>query len=330
MYIAFKKENRKSGYVLRESCTIDDQLTYRDLLDLGTEPSRFIKYTGGNAFYFDEAIEDALCEIGLDYDPDEMEDLFWPWIRPDIKRAIETFKNRSSKNNHKQLTDSQKSQIKVSVHWFDKRRIHYLKFKGMDQGSVENMPIVLFKNLIDKSRDEIEQYFRRQEFSLQITELKSYVYTIFDLQSFFAGFMAKTMPHALDQEKVDSCFLKEVCRLNLEIFHKKVFLHEYLIRYVILFFDHTYADTSLLDEFAKDFMHRKRHFRPKPANKVSVANACKIFSIMPHLITTITKKSLTKLYREMARKLHPDKGGSNEDFVKLNNAYETLLEKIKK
>lgn len=327
MYIAFKRKNHKPVYLLRESCTIDGQLTFRNLFDLGADPSLFITYAGGNAFYFDEKIEDALSELGVDYDPDELEDLFWPWIRPDIKRAIDTFRNRS-KNSYKKLTVSQKNHIAQSVHYFDKRRTHYLKFGGMDQGSVENMPVVLFKDLINKSRDEIEQNFRRQEFSLKIHELKSYVYTVFDLQSFFAGFMAKTMPHALDQEKVDSYFLKEICRLNLEMFNKKDVLHGYLIRYAIMFFDHTYADTTLLDEFAKDFMFR-RNFTPRPQNKVSVSNACKLFDLAPNELKTMTKKLLTKRYRRMARKHHPDKGGSNEEFVKLNNAYETLLGRIK-
>lgn len=329
MYIAFKKNRGQVRFIIRESCTIDDQLTFRDLFDLGPDPSLFIKYAGGNSFYFDENMEEAISESSSDYDPDKLEDLFWPWVRPDIRRAIETFKNRSSKSTCKKLTDQEKDRIAFCIHGFDKRRTHYLKFENMDQGPVENMPAVLFKDLVHKSRDEIEQHFLRQEFSLKAHELKSYVYTIFDLQSFFSGFMAKKMPHALDQEKVDAYFLKEICRLNKEFFNKTTHLDDYFLRYVIMFFDHHYSDTTLLDDFARDFMSRHRFSTPRPKKSITTRKACKIFNISQKKLGTITKKSLIKLYRRLARQVHPDTGGSHDKFVELNNAYESLLEKIK-
>ena len=42
----------------------------------------------------------------------------------------------------------------------------------------------------------------------------------------------------------------------------------------------------------------------------------------------MTKENLTKLYRRLARQVHPDTGGSDEKFIELNNAYQSLLEKI--
>ena len=92
MYIAFKKINGQPQYFLRESCIIKGKLTFRDIYSLGKNPSLFIKYAGGNAFYFDETIEEAILQSNATYDSDELEDLFWPWIRPDIKRAIDTFR----------------------------------------------------------------------------------------------------------------------------------------------------------------------------------------------------------------------------------------------
>lgn len=315
--------------MLRESCAIDDQLTFRDLFDLGPDPSVFIKYAGGNGFYFDETMEEAISEAGDGFDADELEDLFWPWIKPDIRRAVETFRNRSSKSVRKKLTDREKDQISACVHNFDKRRTHYLKFGNMDQGPVENMSAVLFKDHVHQSRDEIEQSFLKQEFTLKARELKSYVYTVFNLQRFFDGFMAKKMPHALDQEKVDEYFLEEICRLNTELFNNNTRLDEYMRRYVIMFFDHPYAGTTLLDDFARDFMSRHRVFTPRPEKSITTRNACKIFNITKTALATMTQKHLTKLYRGLARQVHPDTGGSHEKFVELNNAYETLLQKIK-
>jgi len=328
MYIAFKRNKGLPQYILRESCVINDKLTFRDLFDLGSDPSMFIKYPGGNGFYFDEKMEDAIYESGVEYDSDKLEHLFWPWIRPDIKRAVDTFRNRSYRDVHKKLTQKEKNHIRTHVHYFDKRRTHYLRFANMNQGAVENMSAVLFRNLVHQSRDEIEQHFLKQEFSLKAHELKSYVYTVFDLQKFFSGFMAKEMPHVLDVEKVDAYFIKEICRLNKELFNKESYLTEYMIRYVIMFFDHHYANTTLLDDFARDFMFRHRFFKPRPQKPVTTDKACRIFCISEKELGTMTKEKLSRLYRRLARQVHPDTGGSSEKFVELNNAYQSLLEKL--
>lgn len=329
MYIAAHKVKGRHKYTIRESCTIDEQLTFRELFDLGSDPTAFIKYCGTNAFYFDEKLEDSLNRQIKDYSSDELEDIFWPWIRPDVRHAVETFRGRGSKSGFKRLNKKEKKKILASVHSFDKRRAHYLKFGSMDQGAIENMPAVLFKDHVNKSRDELEQYFLRQEQRLKVRELKSYVYTVFDLQRFFQGFMAKTMPHALNQDKVDDYFGRELCRLNKELFDETEKPHPYMIRYIIMFFDHLYADTTLLDDFANAFMSRRRQFRPpKPRNPVSVKNALAIFGLNSEKIKTMDKKELTRLYRKKARNVHPDTGGSNEKFVELNNAFESLLERI--
>lgn len=328
MYLAFVKNKGQSQYFLRQSCTIDHQLTFKNLFNLGSDPSIFIKYAGGNAFYFDETLEDAISKTGIEVDSDELEDLLWPWIRPDIRRAVDTFRNRFQKK-YKKLTDTEKTQIRECVPSFDKRRAHYLKFGNMDQGPVENMPVTLFKNLIHQSRDEIEHRFIKQEFVLKEHELKTYVFTVFNLHSFFSSFLAKRMPHALDQEKVDTYFIKEVCRLNSALFNSDTHLDDHMIRYLIMFFDHAYADTTLLDDFANAYMNRNRSFKPRPQKSITTQNACNIFCITKKELPTLTKKRLTKLYRGLARKVHPDTGGSHENFVKLNNAYQTLLEKVR-
>jgi hypothetical protein len=191
------------------------------------------------------------------------------------------------------------------------------------------MPAALFLNHAHKSRDEIEQQFFRQEAStLKPRELKSYVYAVFDLQRFFQGMLAKKMPQALDQDRVDEYFLTEICRINEAVYMRDKVLDHHLVRYLIMFFDHPYADSTLLDDLAKDFMNRHRVFTPRPANSLTLENACKLFHISGEELKTMTRKHLTRIYRKLARQVHPDTGGSHEKFVNLNKAYETLLEKI--
>lgn len=328
MYLAYEKNRGRPHFFLRESLTLDNELTFRDLYDLGPDPSSVIVYPGGNAFYFDEKLEDALSASGAVYNSDELEEIFRPWLKPDIRQAVETFMNRSCRSTRKKLTKSQQQEILRSVPDFDKRRAHYLRFGNMDQGPVENMPAVLFLEHAHKSRDEIEQQFFRQESCLKARELKSYVYVVFDLQRFFQGMLAKKMPQALDQDRVDEYFLSEICRINKTLHHQDKILDPHMIKYLIMFFDHAYADTTLLDDLAKDFMNRHRDFTPRPVKSVSVENACKIFHISREELTAMTRKHLTRRYRKLARQVHPDTGGSHEKFVELNNAYETLLEKV--
>jgi curved DNA-binding protein CbpA len=40
------------------------------------------------------------------------------------------------------------------------------------------------------------------------------------------------------------------------------------------------------------------------------------------------KQTLTRKFRKLARKHHPDRGGSHDRFVELSEAYQTLLAKI--
>jgi len=76
-------------------------------------------------------------------------------------------------------------------------------------------------------------------------------------------------------------------------------------------------------------MNRHRRFKPRSQKRIPADQALKIFKLNKNELKAMTKRNLTKLYRKLARKVHPDTGGSNEKFVELNDAYETLLEELK-
>ncbi len=327
MYMALVKIKKKFTYILRESIPSGKKWVHCDLFDLGPSPGAWINYPGGNAWYVDENLEAILAKGSQNFNPDALEELFWPWVRPGIRQAVEFFRNRDRSPEKTRLTKAQKDLI-VRLTPFDKRRAHFLKFGNMDQGPLPNMPAVLFKELLEKSRDEIEQGFMAQEKNLGAQELKSYVYTVFDLHSFFQGFMAKLMPHALDQNKVETFFLKEICRVNKHLFGLTSHLDGYMIRYVIMFFDNTYADTLLLEEMERAFRFRRRSYNQPPPKNVSVPRARNLFKITKEEFKKLTKRKLTQIYRKLAREHHPDRGGSHDKFVEINNAYQALLEKI--
>ncbi|MBU0970887.1 MAG: J domain-containing protein [Proteobacteria bacterium] len=329
MYLALVKTRKKVTYILRQSLISKGKPIHCDLFDLGPSPGAWIDYPGGNAWHLDHRLETMVSRTCQNFDSDELERLFRPWIRPDIRRAVEAFWNRSGSQAPPRLTEVQKQTLARTTHAFDKRRAHFLKFGNMDQGPLPNMPAALFKNLQQKSRDEIEQGFMAREKTLKAKDLKSYVYTIFNLHSFFQGFMAKQMPHAMDQNKVDACFLKEICRTNKSLFGLTSHLDPYLIRYVIMFFDNDYADTVLLEEMERAFRFRRRSFTSPRPKAFSGSKARSLFNLSKEELTHLNKRTLTKIYRRLARAHHPDRGGSHDRFVEINEAYQILLERIR-
>ena len=161
--------------------------------------------------------------------------------------------------------------------------------------------------------------------------MKTYAYVIFDLQRFFSETCARKMPQGLDQNKVDEHFLEEICHLNADPSfwageNIGSTLHEYLIRYVVMFFDNDYGPDASLQDFIKEFVNARR-FRSAPARKktVSFDEASTLFGVKKETLRTMTKRGLTRLYRRMAQKLHPDKGGEHEKFIQLTEAYQDLL-----
>ncbi len=207
MYLALRRDKSGLCYVLRQSYEKDGQFLSRDLCDIGPDPSQHIIYPGGNSFYIDPAIIEKLSQSNTRVSPDDLEDLFWPFVDTDIKNATSHFRKKSRKSTFKRLSKTEKIEIQKRVHSFDKRRAHFLRFGAMDQGPVENMPAALFKKLARQS--------------LQVLNITR-------------------------------------------------------------------------DEFK-----------------------------------TMSDKKLTRKYRKLAARSHPDTGGSHQEFIRLNDAYESLMQKMK-
>ncbi|MBU4288156.1 MAG: J domain-containing protein [Proteobacteria bacterium] len=329
MYLAQKIIKKKIHYIIRESYWDGKYFRSRDLFDLGADPAKYIIYPGGNAYYIDEKVENRLNSLGVEPGFDELDNIFWRFLKPEIKYVLEMFSRRAGRTKRK--TSVKEKGGNAQLHLFDKRRIHFLKFGNMDQGRIGRISPKLFQVLLNKSRDEIEQYFLESEGILDPSELKSYVYVIFDLQRFSSKLTAKTMPQALDQKKVDEHFIEEVCRLNKDRsfwagMTIRPGLNEYLIRYIIIFFDNEYGQSYFLHDYIKNFIDSKRFYAPH-SNKSSVTldEAITIFGIKKDKLKKMSRRGLTALYRHMAKKHHPDKGGEHDKFIKLTEAYQELL-----
>jgi hypothetical protein len=247
VYLAKTPLYGRPRYILRESFQKDGVSRCRDLFDLGLDPSAFIIYPGGNAYYIDEIIETRLEQLGVEMHEDELDDIFWPFVKPVIRRAVESFRYRGQNNrNRSPLDAADKKKIHLRTHIFDKRRVHFLRSGRSDQRGLGRMPATLLRWLQNRSRDEIEQRFMRLEKVLRPDELKTYVYIIFNLKRFFSTILAERAPELLDPEEMDAYFIEEICRLNRssgfwgDLDHGG-HLHEYLTRYVTIYFDFEFS-----------------------------------------------------------------------------------------
>ncbi len=331
MYLARTPVNNRFRYVLRESVQKDGIYHHRDLFDLGSNPSEFIVYPGGNAYYIDEAVEERLDQLGVETQKDELDDLFWPYVKPRIRGAVDSFRHRGRIHRGQNSLDAvEKKKIHLRTHVFDKRRAHFLKSGRSDQRGLGRMPAELLRWLQDKSRDEIEQRFMQKERVLRPGELKTYVYVIFDLKRFFSSILAERAPEILDQKELDTYFVKEICRLNrsAEFWGDPahgLWLHEYLVRYLIIYFDTEFSHGRYLQEELRAFINRHRAYHPPTKrSNVSISEASALLGVAQDVLENMTLAALTRRYRRLALKHHPDRGGDPETFIQITEAYQSM------
>lgn len=330
MYLARTTLERHTRFSIRSTYRDGSVLRSRTVFDLGTDPSRFIVYPGGRGYYFDEAMEEELRSQGLDPTQDEMDRIFWEFLDPEIKRAINGFQRTSRKGATGGDTTGER------VHIFDRRRVHYLKFAQTDQRNLARMPAKLFRHLNGKSRDEIEQCFLSEERILKRHELKRYVCTIFDLLPAFREisrrFTAQPLQSDAVRDSMDHAFIDAVCRLaDDRVFwkgtHAAPVLQEYLVRYVIFYFDNEFPIRSPLEGFLNDFMNRHRRYVPPKKVRLSMEEAGRLFKTDWKTLERMDAKTLTKLYRRQALRHHPDQGGDKKKFIRLTALYKHLMQR---
>jgi hypothetical protein len=331
LYLAQTTVNGQTRYSIRESYLHENRFLSRNLFDLGNEPDQYIVYPGGNSFYIHESIEEQLNDLDVYPKDDELEDIFWHFLDPAIRRALETFRNRQNNLKRRKVHKAIDTQAASKFHIFDQRRILYLRCGRTNRQNMACVPYKLFQVLTDKSRDEVEQMFIQMEKILAVREYKTYAYVIFNLQDFFTQWFAQTAPKLLDQKAVDEHFVEEMCRLNSDLafwdgMETGDSLNEYLVRYAVMYFDYDYAPKSFIEEYIRNFMNSRRDYHPPfTSQKATLEEAGTLFKETPDDLKKMTRKDLVRLYRKRIQKLHPDKGGNHEIFIKLTRVYQCLL-----
>lgn len=334
LYLFRSVLTRPTHYSLRLSYWSASENSFRTtgLVDLGCDPEAFLHYPNDTCFHLDPDLVyriDKLC--GRDMDS-VLEELLWPFVDPSVQRKMEHFFSRGKNKAPFRPGTKLLSCNGHPVHSFDKRRLHFLRFGSTDQGRIFQMPARLEAKLLNRSRDELEQYFLEEEARLGEHELKSYLYTALNLQKHFTETFARSIPQALAPEKIDAAFQKELCLLNedRDFWQERTDfsrLPEYLIRYLILFFDSNFPRRNRGFERTQEFMNDHRQFQwPKKWKTVSRDELSTIFEESEETLRSANKTEITRLYRQKAKSMHPDTGGDQEAFVRLTEAYQQLLQ----
>ena len=328
MYLARRRIAGRWQYALRESYRSGAHLLFREVFDLGPAPERFIVYPGGNAFYIDPELEEALRARGADPSAAELESIFWPFVAPDIRWKIEGFRRREERSRRARETPDPGSP--AVPHLFDRRRLLFLKTGRLDQRSLGGLPSSSLRALQGKSRDELEQGFIEMEAVLRPRELKAYVYTIFDLQRAFDQRFARETPEFLDLDRLDAVYGEALCALQDDPafwggMDAGARLNDYLVRYAIMYFDHEFESRSPAAAYIQDFINRHRDYRPPASVVASLQEMAEVFAASREALKQMSGRELTRLFRRRAQELHPDKGGDHERFVRLSQAYVHLM-----
>lgn len=334
MYLRRIKDADGYHYLIRESYRAGEGWRHRDLQDLGADPRVYIHYPGGNGFYIDQAVEDALQQRAVRYTSEDLEKLFRPFLDPHIRMVLERFERpRPVQNEWRTRSPEELLRLQAQLHSFDKRRLHYLRCGRVDIGNLEGRAWKFLNPLLGKCRDEIEHMFDCMESRLRPHEVCTYLYTALHLQRHFRDHLTRHHPAALDPQRVDSCFMEELCRLNTSSRftagipdHDEQTLHPYLVKYVILYFDSDFERHGSWSEYMRSFTGRQYSFRRPPARpSMPVRDACRVLAISVAQFEAMDRAQLVRHYRRRAKAVHPDQGGDHEAFVTMTQAYECLL-----
>lgn len=328
MYLARLPDKEcNSRYIIRQSYDDGDCYRSRDLFDLGDDPSLYIIYPGGNGFYIDTAVEDAIADQGITVSQADLEPVFLPFLAPHIRRVIEGF-DRKDRNRPAPASCVPSD----ALHRFDRYRLHFLKLGRVDHRDMRCTPDQFYASLVHKSRDEIEYDFIAAERVLKARELAHYTYQIFDLQRCFSERFARSHPEGLDPDRMDRFFIKALCDLDRD---ESFWMEEdpvpglqpHLKRYAIMYFDSSFPSRDPFRDLLQDFINQHRTHRPPESVKVSLNQSARLFGVTVETLKKMDCRALTRRYRKLAQTHHPDKGGDHQTFVNLSAAYHKLLKR---
>lgn len=331
MYLAQQKIGNELHFLIRLSYWDGSGWRSRDLVDLGPDPTVHLIYEGPLGFFLDQTIEQAIRSSGVTPGPGELESVLAPFLPAGLRHRFERLCRPQGKTSLARLSYDEEKRLIAQIHPFDKRRLHFLRHGQLDLSRINALPIRYFQSLADKSRDELEQGFLIKEVYLPMAEYKDYIYASLDLQRFFVSPHARRFPQYLDQERLKIVMHEQLTAIDCDPHYwmgqppEHQDLHEYLARYANMFLAYDFRPENPRQEYVRGFINsHRRQVWPRPAG-LSTPEVEELFGKDLNELKAMSRKQLRRLFKKRAQKLHPDKGGDHESFIRLTRAYERLL-----
>lgn len=332
MYLAHPRHTETATYQIRQSFRPPDSnhFQYRLVFDLGRDPANHLEMVGEHAVLFARGLEEAVGRYTREDPSTILEKLLWLFLPRAVRDHISRF-DRGMRHVPGPLTEQEQRAIDTQFHIVDRRRLYFLYYRAIDMSRIFTLRPRAYRPFINQCRDEREYMFTLREQALEPGEYFHYLYAVFNLQQYFPVSYATFLPEALPRAEVADRFVEALCALSdsssfLDGEPRPSSLHPHLVRYLIMFFDHQPASRSFEAEFVRRFMNQHRTFRwPERQSAASEERIGKIFGQPLAALKTMSRRELTRLYRKLAMKLHPDQGGDHERFVELTEIYSHLM-----
>ncbi len=319
MYVAVSRNGRRVRFELRRTVGVVGGLGFEVLMDLGDDFGRVVHF-GRFGISYAESIHEVAARLNLDMN--ELDEAFAPFA----PLGYRDVSSRGTTWKRTVLNASQEEAVRA-LHPFDRRRMAYLRSGEVDLSRINEVNPKLFRELVGKCRDEVEQLFLRMERSLPREEARTYVHAILNLQRHFPTLAARTMPETLDPVLLDEAFMHEFCA----ILHDKLFAiglpegaQSYLRRYIFMHFDFEFVSAPGFERIFEEFMNDFRRL-PPPPKPVSPERVRELFGLGMAEIRGLSRREFARVFRKKAMSMHPDKGGSHEAFVELLETYKRIV-----
>lgn len=334
MYLAMQFHNGVHHYQIRRSHFEPgaDRHIHQLVFHLGPNPDDHYQLLDDEIPCFSDPLLKKLRDHDCQNPDATLERLLRPFFPRATRQRLDRFA-RSPQPRLSPLSPQEKEEIAATIHIFDRRRLYYHYYGGLDQSRLYRMNDKLCRKLLGCCRDEREYRLMAMESTLNLREFHQYIYTIFNLQRHFEGSCTAWMAEGRLYDEVCRRLEEEVCTLSCD----NCFawdgegdgsLYPHLRRYLVMFFDYTPAgQRAPMHDFVRDFMNSHRTFRwPERKPKMSEERIRQFFSASFAELRKMEKKELTRLFRKKAKLFHPDQGGDHDTFVELMSLYNLLIQ----
>lgn len=319
MYVAVMRDGGRPRYELRRTVPVDGGLGFETLADLGHDPWRMVHFGRFGMSCSEELLDDL---ARFDLDPDDLDEAFAPFAPQGYSAPSE----RGRVWRRTVLTRTQEDEI-LALHPFDRRRMAYLRSGEVNLSRIDEVNPKMFRGLVGKSRDELEQLFLRMEREMPRRETRTYVHAVLNLQRHFANLTARTMPEAQEPDRLDEAFLHEFCAILDDPtfgFGLPGGAAGYLRRYAFMHFDFDFPETDGFRRILEDFMNGFRRPQPRP-KPVQPERVRELFGLSMAEIRKMSRREFARVFRKKAMSMHPDKGGDHDAFVELLETYKRIV-----